>query len=67
MNPTGSSEHKANGGMETAIVVVNGVDGLTPDMLRQRPSAIVMANIDRHRHDKFTLAQEFTKAFRDPE
>lgn len=37
MNPTGSSEHKEDGGMETAIVVVNGVDGLTPDMLRRRP------------------------------
>lgn len=32
--PTGSSEHEVNGGMTTQITVVDGVAGLTPDMLR---------------------------------
>lgn len=36
MNPTGSNE-QGESGMMTQIVVVDGVDGLTLDMLRQRP------------------------------
>lgn len=74
MNPTGSSEHKANGGMETAIVVVNGVDGLTPDMLRVRPDAqesviVTYTNYvwNAPEPDKFELARDFTEAFKDPE
>lgn len=34
MSETGSSEHVANGGMKTKITIVDGVDGLTPGMVR---------------------------------
>ena len=35
MNETGGNEPEGNG-METKIVVVDGADGLTPDMVRVR-------------------------------
>jgi hypothetical protein len=34
MSETGGNDTVANGGMKTKITIVNGVDGLTPDMLR---------------------------------
>lgn len=45
--------------METRITVVDGADGLTPDMLRRRPTGA-----ERYFRDRLTLAERQAAAMK---